>query len=463
MGERATAGEMRRLVSREVTRLLESSRDEQAQSRPAVTLFHWDARAQRATAASYDPAAAATILAARYAAALASAAPHDRAARHLALVATLAADKHRRGLDKPAVPRAGTTAAELDEALDYALANGHVEAATAAAELLGAAGNELLLMPSDARPRALVRATRHPDRRLRLAAATSIASFKPQARFAGSSHVVEALAFAAGTSGHRRALVGHPRSLPAQQIAGLLAGIGYDADAATTGREFFKMAAASPDYELAVLDAAIGKPGLRDVLEQLRKDPRTAALPLLIVAPVEELERYEWIAQVATPAVAVPLPTTVDAAQSQAAQALRLAGRGMTSHIERQRQASTAIEALAVLAEAENLRFDVDLAAPALRRALLVPHLAGRAAVALGRTPLLDSQANLAELASRSDRPLADRRAAAAAFAAHRERHGLLLSRDEIARQYERYNASAEQSRDVQQVLGSLLDAIEGR
>ena len=59
--------------------------------------------------------------------------------------------------------------------------------------------------------------------------------------------------------------------------------------------------------------------------------------------------------------------------------------------------------------------------------------------------------------------PLADRQAAAQAFADSVSRLGTLLTSDEILGQYDRYNASETQSKDTQQVLAGILDTIEAR
>ena len=64
-------------------------------------------------------------------------------------------------------------------------------------------------------------------------------------------------------------------------------------------------------------------------------------------------------------------------------------------------------------------------------------------------------------MASENSRSLAQRRAAASSFALAVAHRGLLLSREEILLQYDRYNRSAELDRETQQVLGSILDAIE--
>ena len=59
------------------------------------------------------------------------------------------------------------------------------------------------------------------------------------------------------------------------------------------------------------------------------------------------------------------------------------------------------------------------------------------------------------------DAPLAERRAAVLGFAAAVQRCGLLLKRNEILLQYDRYNQSETLDAGTQQVLSDVLDAIE--
>ena len=64
-------------------------------------------------------------------------------------------------------------------------------------------------------------------------------------------------------------------------------------------------------------------------------------------------------------------------------------------------------------------------------------------------------------MASQPGRPLAHRQAAAAGFAQAVERRGIMLTSDEILIQYDKYNRSRIQDAETQQVLASILDAIE--
>ena len=126
---------------------------------------------------------------------------------------------------------------------------------------------------------------------LRFAAIDAILKLRPTEPFAGSSHVADGLGFFASSYGTPRVLVVHPRSEMGQQIAGLAAELGYESDLATNGRRAFELAVGSPDYEFILLHSAIERPPVDELLAQLRRDRRTALLPVGLIAPWDDLER----------------------------------------------------------------------------------------------------------------------------------------------------------------------------
>jgi hypothetical protein len=71
------------------------------------------------------------------------------------------------------------------------------------------------------------------------------------------------------------------------------------------------------------------------------------------------------------------------------------------------------------------------------------------------------AQLSLLDLASSPTRSIQERRAAVAAFRDAVERRGVMLTKAEVLKQYERYNQSEAADRDTQQVLGAILDTIE--
>ncbi|MGE3776025.1 MAG: hypothetical protein AB7F89_02480, partial [Pirellulaceae bacterium] len=105
--------------------------------------------------------------------------------------------------------------------------------------------------------------------------------------------------------------------------------------------------------------------------------------------------------------------------------------------------------------------YDLVAQQAAVERATATPELCQHALQVLGLLATPGAQRSLVALASQTGRPIAERQAAALAFETSVERRGVLLTRDEILAQYDRYNASATQNEETQQVLGALLDTIE--
>ncbi len=87
-----------------------------------------------------------------------------------------------------------------------------------------------------------------------------------------------------GAGGARgRAVVIGGRTIVRRLIAGLLEEAGFEAGEADDGPTGLRLVALART-DLAVLDLALSDPPGRDVLDQIRADPPTAALPVLLVA-----------------------------------------------------------------------------------------------------------------------------------------------------------------------------------
>ena len=93
--------------------------------------------------------------------------------------------------------------------------------------------------------------------------------------------------------------------------------------------------------------------------------------------------------------------------------------------------------------------------------ALHNPKLAAKAVAVLANLNSAESQRALVDMASRFTQPLELRKAAAAAFCENMQKHGILLTTEEIRRQYDRYNESEKQDAATQHVLGLILDCLE--
>jgi hypothetical protein len=258
-------------------------------------------------------------------------------------------------------------------------------------------------------------------------------------------------------------LLGGPSTTESRRVAGYLAKLGYDADIAVTGRDVLRMGFESPDYEMIFLDAGIDQPPVDFLLQQLRHDGRTADLPVGVLARADLLDRARHAVRNDARADAFSRPHAEEDVRWQVDRLLALAGQDRLPFAERQRQAARALELLAEVNRRPGAGGVADSsgAEKAALTALQTPGLVSPAVALLGDLGTAEGQRELVEVASRSTEPLAVRQAAVEAFLHSTERYGILLTTDQIRRQYDRYNQSAALDAATQQVLGRILDILE--
>jgi len=386
------------------------------------------------------------------------------------LLALLEAEKSVNGYGVPLASGAQTArqnaeklgAPAVERTLMSAMKSDRIAAAIGAAEVLGGMKDVDVLHGGGA-VRPLVKALRHGDRRVRFAAVQSIMQQDPHRSFPGASYLIDALRYFVATYGERRALVGHPRVSRAQDIVAYLRSTNIQALSATTGHRVFKAAAAQPDMEFVMISDRINHPRASELVQMLRKDPRTSRLPVALMAagPNLPLLRSQFDSDPLT--LVGPQPVEIRAALRTTQKLIQLPGRRYIPVEERLLQARACIKHLThMLRNQENYPFfDMLRVEKALELAFRTPEFTDDVAEAMGllATPL--TQLALVEVASENARPVKDRQAAAKAFDVAVKRRGLLLRIPDIKLQYQRYNESATLDVETQAVLGSVLDAIE--
>jgi hypothetical protein len=471
IGRLPTAPEAIQQLQQSARRTLDQSRHADEESQSALEVWHWNSRRRESMPIEYTATGAALARAVRLTRALYTLDTSNSDYRRLYLISLLEASKFRLGLDKPLPTGNGTAyaivahqgVAVVNDLLASALADGYTPAATAAAQILGDIGNSGLLSQSGAAPCPLVVAAEHPDRRLRFAAVEAILKFKPREPFPGSSKVVDALGFFASSFGAGRVLVAHPRSDQGRALAGLAAGLGFEGEVATNGRRAFELAIASPDVEFVLIHSAIDRPKADQLLAQLRRDRRTALLPIGFMAPEDDLDRVERFARKLSRAEASLQPQNEGEMKLFTERVLAHGARAPLTADERLAQAGQAIDWLASLARQRSKALNVGSQEAALVQALAVPQLAARAVAALASFGSARAQHSLLEVANMNTQPIATRQAAVAALVSSLDQYGLRLTREEILRQYDLYNTNAGRDPATHEVSGAILDAIEGR
>ncbi|MCI0358787.1 MAG: hypothetical protein L0211_09925 [Planctomycetaceae bacterium] len=437
-----------------------------------IEMWFWDEPQRAVASRKLSKGDAALLLATRLTSDLAALNPQSEKARRMKLLTSLELAKVLGGMDQPLRMGEGTAADAATKAgpevinavLAEALKLGRIPAVLAAVELLGQSGDPEVLTSAGPQESPLAKALKHTDRRVRLTAALAIARLKPRVAFPGASRVFDPLAAAIRTTGTSRVLIGHPRGEEAQTLVGFMNDLGLAGEAAYTGRRLAEAATSGVDFEFILISDAIDSPPVKELVQWLRKDYRTAGIPIGVMARTEALYPLRYAFENDPLTSVFPRLYTTDAATGEVAKVIASAGRNHISREERMAQAQAAMGAIADLAASPEAftHWNIIRYEPAVIEALDNPVLTDQAAAVLGKLGTPTSQKALVDFASQHTRPISSREAAAAAFAAAVKARGLNLTQQQIMTQFDRYNASERQDAQTQAVLGSLLDAIEG-
>ncbi len=349
---------------------------------------------------------------------------------------------------------------ELNSALATAMETDRAGAAFSICKRLEERGDLSALTSYDGLPTPLARAVVDSNSKVQMAALAAIMKINPQQSFAGASAVPAALWRFASGSGEPQAIVGAPNPAHAEDWAGGLRGLGFDAIPVFSGIDVVEKALESPRLALVLVDSDIGKPLLREVLYQLRTHSRLAHVPVAILSGSNDLQTARQIAEVDPYLLTVSRPHGEAAMKSLVDRLTLLADNQFTAEASTQ-QAKQAIEWLAQLLQGHNPYDELLRNAEILEQTVFQKELSQVSLAALASAGTAGSQQTLADFASMPNQPLELRRQAAQAFAKSVDRFGCLLTADQIAAQYDRYNASETADTDTQQVLSVLLDTIE--
>ncbi|TWU00625.1 hypothetical protein Pla108_15770 [Botrimarina colliarenosi] len=395
-------------------------------------------------------------LAARLAADRAALDPADQRAARQALLLALETGAE-------ASPDASSTS-DLSLVLGAALEHQLHHAARLACEALGKRADPTALAVAGGGVAPLAQALEAPHPSTRFAAAEAILAIDPRQPFAGSSRLADTLLYFAASEGDDAAVIASPQLARAGETAGWLLGAGYVAVPANRGDDALRIATESPDTRLVLVDMSVSLPGARETIFRLRRSPETALVPIAVLAADSRLYEAQRVAEdqggETGRVIALPRPHSPEATASLAERLVALAPADWPDADKRLGQAKAAQQAIARLVADGPAFYGFD------RRADRVAMLAGlggsdASLATLESLGTPESQQRLLTAASLEVRPIADREAAADAFAASVRAHGVLLTSDQIRRQYDRYNLSAAAPEATQRLLGRLLDVIE--
>ena len=429
----------------------------------------WSVEEHNVVAHALVPAEAAAVAAARLAKDAYELEPSDENTL-LLLVSLLQVDQSLGGLDAPLRQGAGTAHAFGLQAGPAVVSGGAAcclerqldAAAIGATELLAAIGDTSTV--TSGRPWSpLVRALQSPNRRVRYNAAKAIMTIDPRERYAGASFLVEAIAELAGALGHPRALIGTPRQDVADQLSGQLGGMGFQTTPIAVTRELLHEAMETSDYDVLFVSDSISRPSAYEFIQQLRKDPQSRYLPVVLLVREGRLDQGQQIA--ARDERTLIMPEFAD--DTVISKTLEEAERSVLGvavpPLRRVDQAQDALRWMGHLAEYSRTYqgYDVMRGRAAAEAAVAVPSLSDAAIDVLGYLGDQASQELLVETASQPGVAVGSRQRAANAFTEAVLRRGLMLPAADVKHQYARYHDSEAAGATTQEILRQILDVIE--
>jgi len=475
-----TSMQMIERVKRSIDRALSDPQFNPASVAEQKTLWEWNDQQPGLTHREVSSFLYSAWSAYRLARALSQAAPNDETIL-LEGTAFLEWEKLNQGLDKPISPSVVSEFKSIAKkyspqgdihALDFAEAvferaieKKYTPAAIAAAEVLANVAvsedaQEALLTRRGAAAHPLIVALGQKDRRLRMACCEAILHLTSEYPFVGAGTLSDALAYFASADGKPRILIADNRTSRRQRLISLFGAAGYKTVATTSGREAVQAAQNQPDCVVGFIASNIGTQSFQDILHSLRLDARTAQLPLAILVDPDELAQRRLEADQHPLTMCIIAPHQADGAQADIDALINLLGIFFVPEQERLAEARRAIQMYGELIGRIPDSGTTDRWDHILIGSLQVEALASAAADVLAQIKTPAAQKGLVDAASATYLPLTTRQAAAKAFQQSVAKHGIGLSAAEIQRQKDRYDATEGSDPKEEELLWSILEAI---
>ena len=432
-----------------------------------VSMWVWKREAESVVLVKIPPRVASNIVGSKFARQALSLSPERRDIQVLFLSMILAADGMLAGWDKP-LPTGPGTAHDLSlvagedvvaDVLREALKGGQIANAVAALRVLGQIGTLRMVRSADAQRSPVLAALNYPDTRVQFAAAGTVMQLDPQTKFPGVGRVIGILSRALTGQGKPVALVVDPNPDRASQLAGFLNELGYAPQMRTTGRDGFRFASENADVEIVFIHPATVKWPLSETLTNFRADSRTASIPIVLYGPEDFAGRMRRYVD-DNPLVAYFGATgTTEGLQAQLTPFLKNLTAPPLNEEQRAIQAEVASYWLAHISEGQRTKiYDLQAAVPSLLAAAHNVPLTENCLLALGAIASRDAQEKMAELLLDEGVETRLRATAAIQLAFHIQRHGLVVSNEQIAQIHEMWETPGDPALHtaVGAVIGSL-------
>ncbi len=337
-------------------------------------------------------------------------------------------------------------------------------AAVGAAELIGQSSEASILIRNDGKHSTLVDAILSGHRQLQFAAAKAIADIDPKHAFPGCSYVAQYLTLLANSSGNSSGVAVHSKQDSAQALATSIFQTGRTGLTVNSSFELFQMLNSNPDVDFIVVTDTIARPHYQELVQKIRSYWISQHIPVALVIRTDERERQAKRV-LEDDAMTLVMPFTLDA-RSVFAQVNRLIEKipaSAVSNVQRQLQKEFALKWLAkTLADPQSYGFyELSRYQDQLARTASLPGLVDSKSNILAHLGTPTSQRILVNLASDVGLPIADRNQMVDAFKNSVSQNGLLLTRNEINSQYNRYDSTRFDNDSSRKVLNAILEIIE--
>lgn len=405
-----------------------------------LTVWQWDTQTDGLMSQTIPVEAANLRMAHRLVRDAQSLAPERAELQRLLLCTTLAQEVRKNGWDRPLPTDAGSVVQKslttglplLSDALRQALAWGRTDAAWAILTAMKQLpSNDGWRGRSSTSP--VLAALNYPDARIQFEAAMVVLRSEPTAEFSGSRRVVEILRRALTDPGQARAIVIDADRERGTITGGYLNEQGLEGLAVATGKQGFQRAAEMAGVNVIVIHVNAVDWALSQTIANLRADARTASIPILIYGPEDTRTKMARITQRSGLTSFVGESSSADDFWGQARPFLSGLQAPALTQEQRHEQRQLAAYWLATIATSKNARvFDITAAEHELSPLIEEEDLAPNLIIALGAIPRVDVQRRLAEITLNSRLSLEVRTRAADQLTAHIQRHGLLLTKDQV-------------------------------
>lgn len=176
----------------------------------------------------------------------------------------------------------------LVEALQMSFSNEKPEVTREILEAIGSQGSKQNSIHSS-----MIRALRHPDKRIRYAAAETIVKVNPPARFTDSDKAIKVLVEALSESDARVILVVDDNDESRNRLVNIIRAMNMVAFGATSGSEGLERAKAFPPEDLVIVSSSLEDVATSYFINAMREDYRTNKIPMLVTCDEGQEEKYK--------------------------------------------------------------------------------------------------------------------------------------------------------------------------